>query len=318
MLKWFGKKQASEHIAVEDTVSPWQRLKQGLQKTRLRMQGGLAQFFNANANLTESSWESLEETLLSADFGVKTTEAILTHMRQQRAISAEELKTCLKNYLVAILENIHQDFVINPLHQPHVILMVGVNGVGKTTTLAKLSARLQENYKVMMAAGDTFRAAAIEQLQFWGEGLGIPVVAQGSGADAAAVIYDALQSSQARGIDVLLADTAGRLHTQDHLLKELQKTKKVLHKLDPSAPHDVFMVLDASIGQNALAQVRLFHQAMQLTGLIVTKLDGSAKGGILFAIAQEFNIPCYFIGVGEGIDDLRPFNPESYVQAILE
>jgi len=318
VLKWFGKKQANDDVLQAEVLTPWQRLKQGLHKTRMRVQGGLAQFFSVNANLTESSWEALEETLLSADFGVKTTEAILSHLRQQRGVSAAELKNCLQQYLVEILENIHQDFQLQSEQKPHVILMVGVNGVGKTTTLAKLSARLQGKYKVMMAAGDTFRAAAIEQLQFWGEGLGVPVIAQSSGADAAAVIFDALQSAQARGIDVLLADTAGRLHTQDHLLKELQKTKKVLQKLDPSAPHDVFMVLDASIGQNALAQVRLFHQTMHLTGLIVTKLDGSAKGGILFAIAQEFKIPCYFIGIGEGIDDLRPFDPQSYVQAILE
>ncbi len=329
MRKWFSKKQISpehsnldlldkEQIPNEQSLSPWQRLKQGLQKTRLKMQGGLAQFFKANSDLSQVSWEELEETLLSADFGIKTTEAIIAHLQQQKHLSAEALKTSLQSYLVDLLSQIHRPFEIKPEAKPHVIMMVGVNGVGKTTTIAKLAAKFQLQHKVMMAAGDTFRAAAIEQLQAWGQKVNIPVIAQTSGSDAAAVIFDALQSAQARGIDVLLADTAGRLHTQGHLLQELQKTKRVLQKLDPNAPHDVIMVLDASIGQNALAQVRQFHQAMHLSGIVVTKLDGSAKGGILFAIAQEFKIPCFFIGIGEGIDDLRPFEPQSYVQAILE
>jgi fused signal recognition particle receptor len=335
--KWFSKKQTTpelpqqdissnlenkETVLIEQPLSAWQRLKQGLKKTRLRMQGGLSQFFSANSDLTEASWEELEETLLTADFGIKTTQAILAYLKdllkKQKNITGDELKQALHNYLVELLQPIHRPFKLQPDHRPHVIMMVGVNGVGKTTTLAKLAAMFQNKYKVMMAAGDTFRAAAIEQLQSWGQAVNIPVVAQSSGSDAAAVIFDALQSAQARDIDVLLADTAGRLHTQGHLLQELQKTKRVLHKLDLTAPQDVMMVLDASIGQNALAQVRQFHQAMNLTGLIVTKLDGSAKGGILFAIAQEFKIPCFFIGIGEGIDDLRPFEPQSFVQAILE
>ena len=285
------------------------------------MASGLAAFFKKNQTLTEEDWDELETVLLSADFGLKTTQDIIRHLQQltkkQKEMDGELLKNHLADYLVSLLEPIHAEFKLKAKHQPHVILMVGINGVGKTTTLAKLAAQFKSQAKILMAAGDTFRAAAIEQLQHWGEKQNIPVIAQGTGADSAAVIYDALQAARARGIDLLLADTAGRLHTQSHLLNELQKITRVLKKLDDHAPHDIWMVLDASIGQNALSQVRQFHEALGITGLIVTKLDGTAKGGILFAIAQEFKIPCYYIGVGEGVDDLRPFEPKSFVQAIL-
>lgn len=329
MRNWFRKKQPidsnilEEHdVAVVDNLSSWQRLKKGLIKTRLSLTSGFAKFFSQSSEISDEFWDDLEAVLLSSDFGTKTTQKILDYLRElhkkHKQLSGDILKQKLSDYLVELLTPIHHPLTINSLARPHVILMVGINGVGKTTTLAKIATRLQYEAKVMMAAGDTFRAAAIEQLQTWGERLQIPVIAQSSGSDSAAVIFDALQSAQARGIDVLLADTAGRLHTQTHLLQELQKVKRVLQKLDASAPHDIIMVLDASIGQNALMQVKQFHEAMGLTGLVITKLDGTAKGGILFAIAQQFQIPCYFIGIGEGVDDLRPFDPVAFVQAILE
>ncbi len=337
MRNWFRKKQPNdsnileEHVvevvdnelpAPVDNLSSWQRLKNGLKKTRLSVMSGFAKFFSQSSEISGEFWDDLEAVLLSSDFGFKTSQKILDYLKElhkkHKQLDSEILKQKLSDYLVELLSPIHHPLVIKPLAKPHVILMVGINGVGKTTTLAKIATRLQSEAKVMMAAGDTFRAAAIEQLQTWGERLQIPVIAQSTGSDSAAVIFDALQSAQARGIDVLLADTAGRLHTQTHLLQELQKVKRVLQKLDASAPHDIIMVLDASIGQNALMQVRQFHEAMGLTGLVVTKLDGTAKGGILFAIAQEFKIPCYFIGIGEGVDDLRPFDPVAFVQVILE
>ena len=315
------KLESEELIEMEEPESAWHRLKKGLQKTRQNMASGLAAFFKKNQTLTEEDWDELETVLLSADFGLKTTQDIIRHLQQltkkQKEMDGELLKNHLADYLVSLLEPIHAEFKLKAKHQPHVILMVGVNGVGKTTSLAKLAAYFKQDKRVMMAAGDTFRAAAIEQLQKWGHHQNIPVIAQTSGSDSAAVIFDALQAAKARGIDVLLADTAGRLHTQSHLLQELQKIKRVLKKLDVEAPHDVLMVLDASIGQNALQQVRQFHETMGLTGLVITKLDGTAKAGVLFAIAQEFNLPCYFIGIGEGVNDLRPFEPQTFVQAIL-
>ena len=337
MRNWFRKKHPSdsnsvdgnvveviqdESLATSEHLSSWQRLKNGLKKTRISVMSGFTKFFSQSTEINNEFWDDLEAVLLTSDFGIKTTNKILDYLKElhkkHRQLDSESLKQKLSDYLVELLGPIHHPFVINSLTKPHVILMVGINGVGKTTTLAKIASQLKNDHKVMMAAGDTFRAAAIEQLQTWGEKLNIPVIAQSSGSDSAAVIFDALQSGQARGIDVLLADTAGRLHTQTHLLQELQKVKRVLQKLDSAAPHNVIMVLDASIGQNALLQVKQFHESMGLTGLVVTKLDGTAKGGILFAIAQEFKIPCYFIGIGEGIDDLRPFDPVSFVQAILE
>jgi fused signal recognition particle receptor len=333
---WFRKKQPieansptdptteiqnQEIVVEEEPLSSWQRLKNGLKKTRLNVMTGFARFFKNSDEISPEYWEELEEVLLTADFGLKTTQNILEYLKnlikKHSHLDGEAIKSHLQNYLVELLQSIYKPFELRLDAHPHVILMVGINGVGKTTTLAKMAARFKPDAKVMMAAGDTFRAAAIEQLQHWGERQNIPVIAQLTGSDSAAVIFDALQSAQARGIDVLLADTAGRLHTQSHLLMELQKVKRVMLKLDASAPQDVLMVLDASIGQNALMQVRQFHEALGLTGLVVTKLDGTAKGGILFAIAQEFKIPCYFIGVGEGIEDLRPFEPQSFVKAIL-
>ncbi|NDH08795.1 MAG: signal recognition particle-docking protein FtsY [Gammaproteobacteria bacterium] len=333
MRKWFNKLTTNTVEADTDTTlelpldpaahapTSWQRLKNSLVKTRQNLSSGLMRFFKKDQILDDTYWEELEEVLLAADFGLKTATGIIDYLKSitslRHELDGEIVKGHLRDYLLGLLKPISKPFKLKEGHNPQVVLMVGVNGVGKTTSLAKLAYFLKGKANVMLAAGDTFRAAAIEQLQTWGERQQIPVVAQGIGSDSAAVIFDALQAAQARGIDVLLADTAGRLHTQVHLLQELQKIKRVLAKLDSEAPHDIFMVLDASIGQNALQQVRQFHQALGLSGLIVSKLDGTAKGGILFAIASEFKIPCYFIGIGEGLDDLRPFDPESYVQAIL-
>lgn len=321
---WFKKKQPSESLPlVEDAVADtsWQRFKNSLRKTRQQVSSGFLKFFKKDQVLDDDYWEELEAVLITADFGLATTQKIIDYLKnlakQRSEMDGEAIKAHLSDYLVSLLQPIAHPFSRSIEHQPHVMLMVGINGVGKTTTLAKLGALFKKECRVMMAAGDTFRAAAIEQLQLWGQREDIPVIAQTSGADSAAVIFDALQAARSRGIDVLLADTAGRLHTQSHLLQELQKITRVLKKLDVHAPHDIVMVLDASIGQNALLQVKQFHEALGLTGLVVTKLDGTAKGGILFAIASEFKIPCYFIGIGEGVEDLRPFDPQSFVQAIL-
>jgi fused signal recognition particle receptor len=329
---WFKKKQPTDAVpevyataetALEEPVleSSWQRLKNGLKKTRQNVASGFLKFFKKDQILDDEYWEELEAVLLTADFGLKTTQKIITYLKelakQRSEIDGEAIKEHLQDYLVSLLEPISRPYHMQFKETPHVILMVGINGVGKTTTLAKLGALFKKDFKVLMAAGDTFRAAAIEQLNKWGARENIPVISQSSGSDSAAVIFDALQSAQARGIDVLLADTAGRLHTQSHLLQELQKITRVLKKLDAKAPHDIFIVIDASIGQNALNQVKNFNDALGLTGLIVTKLDGTAKGGILFSIASEFKIPCYYIGIGEGVEDLRPFEPQSFVQAIL-
>lgn len=324
MRNWFKKKQPDESLnVVEETVADtsWLRFKNSLRKTRQQVSSGFLKFFKKDQVLDDEYWEELEAILIGADFGLTTTHKILDYLKtlakQRSEMDGEAMKAHLSDYLVSLLQPIAQPFSRDPEHQPHVLLMVGINGVGKTTTLAKLGALFKKECRVMMAAGDTFRAAAIEQLQLWGQREDIPVIAQSSSADSAAVIFDALQAARSRGIDVLLADTAGRLHTQSHLLQELQKITRVLKKLDSHAPHDIVMVLDASIGQNALLQVKQFHEALGLTGLVVTKLDGTAKGGILFAIASEFKIPCYFIGIGEGVEDLRPFDPQSFVQAIL-
>lgn len=321
---WFKKKQDVESLVVVEGAaadSSWQRFKNSLRKTRQQISSGFIKFFKKDQILDDEYWEELEAVLIGADFGLKTTGKILDYLKtlakQRSEMDGEAIKAHLSDYLVSLLQPIAKPFSIGSTHSPHVVLMVGINGVGKTTTLAKMGALLKKESRVLMAAGDTFRAAAIEQLKLWGQREDIPVIAQSSGADSAAVIFDALQAAQSRGIDVLLADTAGRLHTQSHLLQELQKIARVLKKLDANAPHDIVMVLDASIGQNALLQVKQFHEALGLTGLVVTKLDGTAKGGILFAIAAEFKIPCYFIGIGEGVDDLRPFDPASFVQAIL-
>ena len=267
--------------------------------------------------------EELETRLLMADVGVEATSKIIANLTKQ--VSRKELKDpealfeALCNDMQGILKSVDQPLIIDKSKSPFVILVVGINGAGKTTTIGKLARRFQDQgYSVMLAAGDTFRAAAVEQLQTWGERNNIAVVAQGTGADSASVIYDAIESARAKNIDVIIADTAGRLHTQSNLMDELIKIKRVMGKLDVEAPHETLLVMDAGFGQNGLIQAQQFNQAMGLTGLVLTKLDGTAKGGILFAIAEKLGIPIRFIGVGESIEDLREFHSGEFVDALLD
>lgn len=319
-------KQKKEPASVsEDTAektSLFSRLKAGLTKTRDNFTAGMGNLVFGKKTLDAQSIEQIETQLLTADVGVEATESIIQHLTQQLARKelqdSETVWQGLQSYMQAMLTPCEKPLNIDSASTPFVILMVGINGAGKTTTIGKLAQHLQSTgKKVMLAAGDTFRAAAIEQLQVWGERNQIPIIAQQPGADTAAVIYDALEAAKARGIDVLIADTAGRLHTQSNLMDELKKVKRVLAKLDPTAPHETLLVLDASIGQNALNQALQFHELIGVTGLAITKLDGTAKGGIIFAIAKKLKLPIRFIGVGEGILDLRPFNAEEFVKALF-
>ncbi len=267
--------------------------------------------------------DELEMRLITADVGVETTERILSGLRKQvqrkELGNLDALLKALRASLFAILQPAAVPLVLETGPKPFVILIVGVNGAGKTTTIGKLARRMKEHHlKVMLAAGDTFRAAAVEQLQVWGERNGVPVIAQAGGADPAAVAFDAVQAAKARGIDVLLADTAGRLHTQSNLMEELKKVKRVMGRVDPTAPHEVLLVLDASQGQNALQQARLFHEALGVTGIVLTKLDGTAKGGIILAIASELALPIRFIGTGESAEDFDEFDAESFIDALLK
>ncbi len=298
------------------------RLKTQLGKTRKTFADGLANLILGKKEIDQDLLDELEMLLISADVGIEATEQIIHNLTQQ--VSRKELKDpkalidSLKLQLRELLQPVHQPLCIDQQASPYVILMVGVNGVGKTTTIGKLAKKFQQDGKsVMLAAGDTFRAAAVEQLQTWGERNHVPVIAQGSGADSAAVIFDALQSAKAKGIDVLIADTAGRLHTQSNLMEELKKVKRVMSKVDAQAPHEVMLVIDGGTGQNALNQATQFHQAVGLTGLTLTKLDGTAKGGILFSLAQQLAIPIRFIGVGESVDDLRPFDANEFIEALF-
>ncbi|MDI6935732.1 signal recognition particle-docking protein FtsY, partial [Serratia sp. Se-PFBMAAmG] len=264
-------------------------------------------------------FEELEEQLLIADVGVEPTRRIITNLTQQanrkQLRDAEALYGLLKSEMAGILEKVDQPLDVGG-KTPFVILMVGVNGVGKTTTIGKLARQYQAQGKsVMLAAGDTFRAAAVEQLQVWGQRNNIPVVAQHTGADSASVIFDAIQAAKSRNVDVLIADTAGRLHNKAHLMEELKKITRVMKKLDEDAPHEVMLTLDASTGQNAVSQAKLFHEAVGLTGITLTKLDGTAKGGVIFSVADQFGIPIRYIGVGEGIEDLRPFKAADFIEA---
>jgi len=267
--------------------------------------------------------DELETRLLTADVGVAATTRILDDLRKRVArkelADVDALLAALHAAMVEILRPVERELVIDRAHQPTVILVVGINGAGKTTTIGKLCARLgAQGHRVMLASGDTFRAAAREQLETWAERNGVAIVAQQQGAEPAAVIFDGLQAARARKMDVLIADTAGRLHTQTHLMEELRKVKRVLGRLDPSAPHEVLLVLDGTIGQNAVAQADEFNKAVGVTGLVVTKLDGSAKGGVVLAIAQKLGIPIRFIGVGEQIDDFGVFKAEEFVTALLK
>jgi fused signal recognition particle receptor len=298
------------------------RLKQGLSKTSASLGEGMASLFLGKKAIDDDMLDELETRLLTADVGVEATSLIVRNLTQKVArkqlTDSDALYASLQNELTEMLKPVEAPLVIANEHKPFVILVVGVNGAGKTTTIGKLAKKLQlEGKKVMLAAGDTFRAAAVEQLQVWGERNKIPVIAQHTGADSASVIFDAVQAAKARGIDVLIADTAGRLHTKDNLMEELKKVRRVIGKLDEAAPHEVLLVLDAGTGQNAINQAKQFHQTVNLTGLALTKLDGTAKGGVIFALAKQFGLPIRYIGVGEGIDDLRTFEAEPFVQAIF-
>ncbi len=318
------KTQVTSDIPQEKPTkkSLFSRLKKGLSRTGESLGEGVGLLILGKKQIDEEVLEELETRLLMADVGFDATMKIIDQLTDQvkrkQLKDVDALSQAMYKVMVSILQPVTQPLEIKKEHQPTVILMVGINGAGKTTTIGKLAKKFQQQgQSVMLAAGDTFRAAAVEQLQVWGKRNDIPVVAQGTGADSASVIYDAIESATARGIDVLLADTAGRLHTQDNLMEELKKVKRVMQKIAPEAPHEVMLIIDASIGQNALAQAKEFNKAIGLTGITVTKLDGTAKGGILFAIAEQAKIPVRYIGVGEGINDLQEFNAEEFVAALL-
>ena len=325
-----ASEETVEEVAAEPEVAPqpakkgfFARIKDGLSRTRSSLTDGLATLLLGKKEIDEDLLEELETQLIMADVGVEATADIMGRLTER--VSRKELKDsdALYNALIEELKQTLAD-VEAPLQlhkekKPFVILMVGINGVGKTTTIGKLARQYQnEGKSVMLAAGDTFRAAAVEQLQVWGERNQVPVVAQHTGADSASVIFDAVQAAQSRNIDVLIADTAGRLHNKDNLMQELEKVVRVMKKLDPEAPHEVMLVLDAGTGQNAINQTKQFLQAVGVSGLTLTKLDGTAKGGVIFALAKQFGIPVRFIGVGEGIEDLRPFQASQFIDALFQ
>lgn len=345
MVKWFKKKRPAvletlePNIVIPESITSApvgqvhshhsnfkenfiNRMKVSLSKTRHQLYEGLSRLFLGKKTIDSVLLDELETLLLLSDLGAGTVAIIIkqlhANLARKQLLEPHVVMSALKANLIDILSQAQHSPLLEDHHKPLVILVIGINGAGKTTTIGKLAKLMQqEGKKVMLAAGDTFRAAALEQLKVWGERNNIPVVAHQIGADSAAVIFDALQAAKARKIDVLIADTAGRLHTQNNLMAELKKIKRVLQKLDNTAPHETLLVLDANIGQNALVQARQFHQEIGLTGAIMTKLDGTAKGGILVAIAKELKIPFLYLGIGEKIDDLCPFNATEFVEAIL-
>ena len=311
--------QFDEQVSNEDSF--FSKLKRGLSRTKENLGSGFVSLFRGKA-IDDELFEELETQLLVADVGMDTTSKIIQQLTEnagrKQLKDGDALYQMLKEQMAAILDGVDNPLSLKAESGPFVILMVGVNGVGKTTTIGKMAKQFQlQGKKVMLAAGDTFRAAAVEQLQVWGERNNIPVVAQQTGSDSASVVFDALQSAQARNIDVLIADTAGRLQNKEHLMEELKKVVRVMKKINPKAPHEIMLTLDAGTGQNAVSQTKLFHEAVGLTGLSLTKLDGTAKGGVIFAIADQFDIPIRYIGVGEGIDDLRPFDSHEFVDALF-
>jgi fused signal recognition particle receptor len=322
-----GSDRTTEAASVEDAqqeqapgkTSWFNRLKQGLGKTSTKLTDGISGLFTKK-KLEAATLDDLEDLLIESDLGVATAETIITALRKGRFdkdISADDVRLVLKSEVERVLAPVAKPLVVDGAHKPHVILMVGVNGTGKTTTIGKLAAQLRAQGKsVMLAAGDTFRAAAIEQLKIWGERTGAHVVAGSTGADAAGLVYDAFAQAREEGVDVLLVDTAGRLQNKEGLMEELSKVVRVLRKLDATAPHDVLLVLDATTGQNALSQVEVFRDRAGVTGLVMTKLDGTARGGILVAISAKHKLPVHAIGVGEGVDDLQPFDAGEFAQAI--
>ncbi|MEC4747700.1 signal recognition particle-docking protein FtsY [Methylomicrobium sp. Wu6] len=322
-VKKVSVEKAAEEVYVEPAPeSLYLRLKSQLKRTRSGLGDALANLSFGQKGVSDDLLEDIEATLLMADIGIDATSRIISHLTQSlerhQLRDADILISAVKQELLAIVEPCCEPLQIPKQDNPFVILVVGVNGVGKTTTIGKLAKRLQaQGHSVMLAAGDTFRAAAVEQLQTWGDRNNIHVVAQHTGADSASVIYDGLQSAKAKGIDVLIADTAGRLHTKSNLMEELKKVKRIMGKIDQTAPHEVLLVIDAGTGQNALSQAKQFNDAVALTGLVLTKLDGTAKGGMIFALAKQIGIPIRFIGVGEGIDDLQDFHADAFVEALF-
>ncbi|PKG85001.1 signal recognition particle-docking protein FtsY [Colwellia sp. 75C3] len=315
------KVEETEEVKAETKLGFFARLKQGLSKTRQNLGDGLIDLFRGK-QIDDDLFEELETHLLLADVGVETTMKIIDSLTQsasrKQLKDASALYDLLKIELKKIIADVSQPLVIPEGEGPFVMLMVGVNGVGKTTTIGKLAKQFQAQGKsVILAAGDTFRAAAVEQLQVWGDRNGIPVIAQHTGADSASVIFDAISAAKARKVDVIIADTAGRLQNKAHLMEELKKVVRVMKKLDVNAPHEVMLTLDAGTGQNALSQTKLFDEAVGLTGLTITKLDGTAKGGVIFAVADKHSIPIRYLGVGEGIDDLRPFDGDDFIEALF-
>ncbi|PNH85331.1 signal recognition particle-docking protein FtsY [Vibrio diazotrophicus] len=303
------------------TESFFARLKRSLSRTKANIGAGFFGLFKGK-KIDDDLFEELEEQLLIADVGMDTTLKIIENLTEkasrQQLKDGEALYDLLKGELAEILSTVEQPLVVDTAKTPYVILMVGVNGVGKTTTIGKLAKQFQsQGKKVMLAAGDTFRAAAVEQLQVWGERNNVPVIAQHTGADSASVIYDAIEAAKARGVDVVIADTAGRLQNKSNLMEELRKIVRVMKKIDDSAPHEIMLTLDAGTGQNAISQAKLFSDVAPITGITLTKLDGTAKGGVIFAIADQFQIPIRFIGVGEGIEDLRPFETQEFIDALF-
>ncbi len=309
--------------APEQKTGFFGRIKAGLSRTKANLTEGLGDLFLGAKQIDDELLEEIETQLLVADVGVEATTEIIgkltERVKRKQLADADALYTALKAELASLLETVEKPIDFTQAKGPFVLLMVGVNGVGKTTTIGKLAKKYQaEGKSVMLAAGDTFRAAAVEQLQVWGDRNNVPVVAQHTGADSASVLYDALQSAQAKKIDVLIADTAGRLQNKDNLMQELEKVVRVMKKLDPEAPHEVMLVLDAGTGQNAMSQAKLFKEAVGVSGISLTKLDGTAKGGIIFAIAKQLDLPIRYIGVGEQVDDLRPFQAKEFVTALFD
>jgi fused signal recognition particle receptor len=317
----FGfKKPKKETPSETDLAEKLSKTRRGLSRG---MADGMADFFLGKKNLDSHMLEELETTLLSADVGIEATSEIIDALQKNLArkalASPEALRIALSDVMKSLLTPCEQPLKINKEHKPYVLLIVGINGAGKTTSIGKLAHHLKhQGHTVLLAAGDTFRAAAVEQLKEWGSRNDVPVVAQNMGADPASVIFDSIQSASSKNIDVVIADTAGRLHTQSNLMDELAKIKRVISKVDASAPHETLLVMDAGFGQNALQQAEQFNEILGVTGLAVTKLDGTAKGGILFSIAKKLKLPIRFIGVGEGIEDLRPFDADEFVEALLK
>jgi fused signal recognition particle receptor len=327
MFKFLKRKESSqaisqEHESISSKTGFFNRIKHSLQKTRHQLTESLASLLLGKKKVDAELIEEIEDLLLTADVGSTVTEEIIQlltlKLSRNQLADGQAVWDVLQQQLGELLQPCEQVLTINPAHKPTVILVVGVNGVGKTTSIGKLAHYFRKQGKqVMLAAGDTFRAAATEQLTIWAERNHIPIVAQHQGADSASVIYDGFQAAKARNIDVLIADTAGRLHTKHHLMQELQKVKKVISKLDATAPHEIMLILDAGTGQNALLQAEAFNEAISLTSVMLTKLDGTAKGGVIFAIAKKLALPIRFVGLGEGIEDLQVFSAQEFVRALF-